>query len=95
MKKFYEIEGKKYYFDLDEVIKSVEQQEGEINIGKFDLLRMWIDQFINLTDTEINEATNQSTPLTDAGKILWNTLTNYNVLKEINENKSYFKPKTK
>jgi hypothetical protein len=56
---------------------------------------MWIDQFINLTDTEINEATNQSTPLTDAGKILWNTLTNYNVLKEINENKSYFKPKTK
>lgn len=95
MKKYFDVKGKKYYLDLDSVIQCVEQNEGEINIGKFDLLRMWIDQFIALNDLELNEATNESEPLSDSGMILWNTLLNYDILKEINENKSYFKPKTK
>ena len=95
MKQFYKIKDKEYFLDLDAVISCVEQGEGEINIGKFDVLRMWIDQFISLNDLEINEATKQSEELSDSGKILWNTLLNYNIIKEIKENKTFFKPKTK
>ena len=95
MKEYFKVLNKEYFLDLDEVIKCVEQGEGEINIGKFDLLRMWIDQFISLNDNDINEATNTSEPLSDSGKILWNTLLNYNIIKEIKENKTFFKPKTK
>lgn len=95
MKQYYNIKGKEYFLDLDAVINCVEQGEGEINIGKFDVLRMWIDQFIALNDLDINEATEQSETLSDSGKILWNTLLNYNILKEIKENKTFFKPKTK
>jgi hypothetical protein len=97
MKEYYNIKDKKYYLDLDSIIQCVEQNEGEINIGKFDVLRMWIDQFISLNDLEINEATAQSVDLSDSGKILWNTLLKYDILKEIQieNNKSFFKPKTK
>ena len=95
MKQYYNIKGKEYFLDLNAVISCVEQGEGEINIGKFDVLRMWIDQFISLNDLEINEATKQSEELSDSGKILWNTLLNYNIIKEIKENKTFFKPKTK
>lgn len=95
MKEFYEINGKKYYLDLDSVINCVEQNEGEINIGKFDLIRLWIDQFITLMDIERDEVTFKN-ELSDSGKIIWNTLLNYDILKEINQkNKSYFKPKEK
>jgi hypothetical protein len=95
MKEYFKVLNKEYFLDLDEVIKCVEQGEGEINIGKFDLLRMWIDQFISLNDLAINEATEQSEPLSDSGKLLWNTLLHYNIIKEIKENKTFFKPKTK
>lgn len=95
MKEYFKVLNKEYFLDLDTVISCVEQGEGEINIGKFDVLRMWIDQFISLNDNDINEATNTSEPLSDSGKILWNTLLYYNVLKEIKENKTFFKPKTK
>lgn len=96
MKTYFNVKDKQYYLDLDSIIEVVEQNEGEINIGKFDVLRMWIDQFISLNDLEINEATNQSEELSDSGKILWNTLLRYNILKEIEtENKTFFKPKTK
>lgn len=95
MKKFYKINDKEYFLDLDSIITCVEQGEGEINIGKFDMLRMWVEQFISLNDLEINEATGQSDELSDSGKLLWNTLLNYNILKEISDNKPFFKPKTK
>lgn len=95
MKEYFKVLNKEYFLDLDEVIKCVEQGEGEINIGKFDLLRMWIDQFISLNDLAINEATEQSEPLSDSGKLLWNTLLHYSIIKEIKENKTFFKPKTK
>ena len=95
MKKYYTVNDREYYLDLESIINSVEQGEGEINIGKFDVLRMFIDQFIALTDNDINEATASSEPLSDSGKILWNTLTYYNILTEIKENKTFFKPKTK
>jgi hypothetical protein len=95
MKEYFKVLNKEYFLDLDTVISCVEQGEGEINIGKFDLLRMWIDQFISLNDNDINEATNTSEPLSDSGKILWNTLLNNNIIKEIKENKTFFKPKTK
>jgi hypothetical protein len=95
MKEYFKVLNKEYFLDLDEVIKCVEQGEGEINIGKFDLLRMWIDQFISLNDLDINEATEQSESLSDSGKLLWNTLLHYDIIKEIKENKTFFKPKTK
>lgn len=95
MKEYFKVLNKEYFLDLDTVISCVEQGEGEINIGKFDVLRMWIDQFISLNDNDINEATNTSEPLSDSGKILWNTLLNNNIIKEIKENKTFFKPKTK
>jgi hypothetical protein len=56
---------------------------------------MWIDQFISLNDLDINEATEQSESLSDSGKLLWNTLLHYDIIKEIKENKTFFKPKTK
>jgi hypothetical protein len=95
MKEYFKILNKEYFLDLDSIINCIEQGEGEINIGKFDVLRMWIEQFISLNDLDINEATEQSEPLSDSGKILWNTLLHYNILKEITENKTFFKPKTK
>ena len=95
MKEYFKVLNKEYFLDLDGVIKCVEQGEGEINIGKFDLLRMWIDQFISLNDLDINEATEQSESLSDSGKLLWNTLLHYDIIKEIKENKTFFKPKTK
>jgi len=95
MREYYTIKNKEYFLDLDSIITCVEQNEGEINIGKFDLIRMWVEQFISLNDNDINEATNESEPLSDSGKLLWNTLLHYNILKEIKENKTFFKPKTK
>jgi hypothetical protein len=95
MKEYFKINGKEYYFDLDSIMSRIEQSEGEINIGKFDLIRMWIDQFISLNDNEINEATKQSDEISDSGKIIWNTLLHNNILKEIKDNNTFFKPKIK
>lgn len=93
MKTYYKVEGKEYYLDVDRIISLIEHNEGEINVGKFDIIRLWLDQFISLNDNEVNEATGQSPELTNSGKILWNTLLKYDVLVEIKENKTFFKPK--
>ena len=91
MKEYFKVRDKEYYLDLDEVINTVETNEGEINIGKFDLLRMWVDQFVSLHDIDSDITSSEKGDLTDSGKIMWNTLLKYNVLKEINEDKKYFK----
>jgi hypothetical protein len=91
MREFFKVRDKEYYLDINEVISTVETNEGEMNIGKFDIIRMWVDQFVSLNDFDSDVTSAEHEQLTDSGKIMWNTLLKYNVLKEINEDKKYFK----